>query len=131
DAEYRKEHNAVCKVSATYLASSWPDAVPAQILATGRRVYLVSGLEHDWQLCPPGYVTRRAPAEPGLMPQDEELFQAGWAVTWNASVGAASGCDTVLITDAGPQVITPSDSWPLKRIRVQGAEFLRPDVLQR
>jgi hypothetical protein len=131
DPEYRKEHNAVCKVSATYLASSWPDAVPGQILTTGRRVYLVSGFEHDWQLCPQGFVTGRAPVELALLPKTEELFQAGWAVTWTASVGAASGCDTVLVTESGPQVVTPTESWPLKRIRVQGAEFLRPDVLQR
>jgi Xaa-Pro aminopeptidase len=128
---FRAEHNAVCKVGATYLASTWPDALPREILAAGRRVYGLTGYEHDWRLAPQGHVTGRAPVELVLEPNTEELFQAGWAVTWSAGVGAASSCDTFLITDAGPRVVTPTEPWPLKRIRVQGADFVRPDILQR
>jgi Xaa-Pro aminopeptidase len=127
----RAEHNAVCKVGATYVASTWPDALPREILAAGRRVYGLTGYEHDWRLAPQGHVTGRAPVELELAPNTEELFQAGWAVTWNAGVGAASSCDTFLITEAGPRVVTPTEPWPLKRIRVQGADFVRPDILQR
>lgn len=128
---FRTEHNAVCKVGATYIASTWPDALPREILAAGRRVYGLTGYEHEWRLEPQGHITGRAPVELPLAPNTEELFQAGWAVTWGAVVGAARSCDTFLITDAGPRVVTPAETWPLKRIRVQGADFVRPDILQR
>ncbi len=131
EADFQKEHNAVCRVSASFLASTWPDAVPREILTAGRRIYQISGFEHEWLLSPQGWLTGRAPVEETLTPHMEELFQAGWAVTWSPSAGAASGCDTFLITEQGPKEITPSDAWPLKRIRIQGAEFTRPDVLQR
>ncbi len=42
---FRKEHDAACRVSATYIASSWPDAMPKQILATGRRVFQIADAE--------------------------------------------------------------------------------------
>jgi Xaa-Pro aminopeptidase len=129
--EFRQDHNAVCRVSASYLASTWPDAVPREILLAGRRIYLISGYEHEWQLAPQGHLTGRAAIELPLLPQTEDLFQAGWSVTWNASAGAASSCDTFIITEQGPRVVTPTEAWPLKRIRIQGAEFVRPDVLQR
>jgi Xaa-Pro dipeptidase len=131
DPEFQKEHNAVCRVSASYLASTWPDAVPREILTAGRRIYLISGFEHEWLLAPQGWLTGRAPVEETLTPQMEQLFQAGWAVTWSPGAGAASGCDTFLITDSGPKEMTPSEGWPLKRIKIQGAEFTRPDVLRR
>ena len=131
DAEFQKEHNAVCRVSASFLASTWPDAVPREILTAGRRIYLISGYEHEWLLSPQGWLTGRAPVELMLTPKTEALFQAGWAVTWNASAGAASSCDTFIITDQGPKIMSPPEAWPLKRIRIQGAEFIRPDVLQR
>ncbi len=131
DPLFRKEHDAACKVGATYIASTWPDAVPREILAAGRRVYQLCGFEHEWMQCPQGHVTGRVPAEMSLLPQTEELFQNGWAVTWRASAGAASSCDTFLITEAGPRVVTPTEVWPLKRIRIQGADFVRPDILQR
>ena len=66
-----------------------------------------------------------------LLPTTEELFQENWAVTWSASAGAALSCDTFLLTDQGPKVVTPTEVWPLKRIRIQGAECVRPDVLVR
>jgi Xaa-Pro aminopeptidase len=128
---FAREQDAACKISATYIASTWPDALPRQILATGRRVYQLTGYEHEWRLCPQGHVTGRAPIELAIAPQTEELFRQGWAVTWRASVGAAVSCDTFLITDQGPESITPAESWPQKRIRVQGGEFLRPFILQR
>ena len=37
-----------CRVSASYLASTWPDAVPREILQAGRRIYTRSQFEHEW-----------------------------------------------------------------------------------
>jgi Xaa-Pro aminopeptidase len=130
-ADLRQEQNAVCRVSASYLASTWTDAVPREILLAGRRIYLISGFEHEWLLSPQGHVTGRAAVELPFTPRTEELFQAGWPVTWSASAGAACSCDTFLVTDQGPKLLTPTETWPLKRIRIQGAECVRPDILQR
>jgi Xaa-Pro aminopeptidase len=131
DEDLRREHNAVCRVSASFLASTWPDAVPREILAAARRIYQISGYEHEWLLSPQGHVTGRRAVEISITPQTEELFQPGMAVTWHASAGAAESCDTFLVTDQGPKALTPSEGWPLKRIRIQGAELIRPDILQR
>jgi Xaa-Pro dipeptidase len=129
--DLRKEHNAACKVSATYLASTWPDAVPREVLTAGRRVYLLSGFEHEWLQCPQGHITGHGPVEMNLLPATEDLFQPGWAVSWHASVGSACSCDTLIVSEAGPVEVTPTESWPLKRIRIQGADFFRPDILHR
>jgi Xaa-Pro dipeptidase len=131
EVQVRRDHDAACKVSATYVASSWPDAVPKQILVTGRRVYQVSGAEHEWLLSPQGFITGRSPVELPLTPQTEDLLQAGWAVTWRASAGGALSCDSFLLTEDGPRTITATENWPLKRIRITGAEFVRPDILVR
>jgi Xaa-Pro aminopeptidase len=130
-SDFREEHNSVCKVGATYLASCWPDAVPREIFNTGKRVYGVTGVEHEWQLAPQGFITGREPVEFLLTPKTEELFQVGWAITWTPTVGAALSCDTFLITEDGPLLLTLTENWPLKRIRIQGADFFRPDILQR
>jgi hypothetical protein len=131
DPTFRKEHDAACRVSTIYLASSWPEGMPKQILAAGRHVYRLTEFEHEWRLCPQGYVTGRSPVELALLPDTEELFQGNWAVVWHASVGAAFSCDSFIITEQGPRLLTPTDMWPLKRIRIQGAEFFRPDILIR
>jgi hypothetical protein len=131
DEAFKHEFDAACKISATYVASTWPDAVPREILTAGRRIYLVSGHEHEWLSCPQGHITGREPVELAITHQTEDLFQSGWAVTWRVSVGAAFNCDTFLVTDKGPELITKTEIWPLSRIRVQGADFFRPYFLQR
>jgi Xaa-Pro aminopeptidase len=129
--DFRKEHNAVCRVGASYLASTWPDAVPREILVAGRRIYLISGFEHEWMHAPQGHVTGRSAVELSLTPQTEELFEPAWAVAWAPNAGAACCADTFLVTDDGPRPLTPAEGWPLKCIRAQGNELIRPDVLQR
>jgi Xaa-Pro aminopeptidase len=129
--ELRAEASAVVRVSASYLASTWPDAVPREILLAGRRIYLVSGFEHEWLQAPQGHLTGRAPVEQLFTPQTGELFQPGWAVTWTASAGAALSCDTYLVTEQAPTPVTPPEVWPVKRVRIQGAECICPDVLLR
>jgi hypothetical protein len=127
----RKEHDTACRVSAAFVASTWPDTIPSLIFETGRRVYGVCGAEHEWLLRPQGYVTGRQPVELMLTPSTEELLQPHWAITWGSSCGAALSCDTFLIAEEGPRSITPAESWQLKRIRMSGAEFVRPDLLIR
>jgi Xaa-Pro dipeptidase len=129
--ELRQEQAGVVRVSASYLASTWPDAVPREVLMAGRRIYLLSGFEHEWLLSPQGHVTGRRPVELPFDPQAADLLEPGWAVTWNVSAGAAVSCDTYLVTEKGPRAMTPPEVWPLKRIRIQGAECIRPDVLVR
>jgi hypothetical protein len=131
DAQFRKEHDAACKVSATYVASSWPESEPRAILASGQRIYQLVGVESEFFLCPQGHVIGRAPVELNFTPKVEELLQNNWAVCWHSSVGAAVSCDTFLITEEGPRAVTATEAWPLKRIKIQGAEFVRPDLLPR
>jgi Xaa-Pro aminopeptidase len=129
--ELKQEQSAVCRVSASYLASTWPDAVPREVLVAGKRIYLLSGYEHEWLLSPQGHSTGRAAVEIAFTPQTVDLFEPGWAVTWSASAGAALSCDTFLVTEQGPKPVTPVEVWPVKRIKIQGAECVRPDVMVR
>src|SRR5260370_35933636 len=93
DPLFRKEHDAACKVSATYVASSWPDSVPRAILASGQRIFQLVGAEAEFYLCPQGHIIGRTPVELQFTPQVEELLQNNWGVCWNVSVGAALSCD--------------------------------------
>jgi Xaa-Pro dipeptidase len=131
DAAFRRDHDCACKVSATYVAGSWPDSVPRQILLTGQRIYQLTGVEHEFYLAPQGHLTGHAAVESNFTLDDEQLLQSRWAVTWCVAIGASVSCDTFLISDEGPRAITAAENWPLKRIRIQGAEFVRPDMLIR
>ena len=113
EANFRRDHDCACKISATYIAGSWPDSVPRQILLTGQRIFQLTGVEHEFFLAPQGHVTGHAPVELSMSLHDEELLQAKWAITWCVAVGGGVSCDTFLISEEGPRAITPHENWPL------------------
>jgi Xaa-Pro aminopeptidase len=132
DESLQKEHDAACKVTASQIAGSVVDAKVSELLAGGRRICKITEFEHDWRLYPPGHVTGRAAVEKPFVPQTTDQLRAGWAVTWQARIGAACSCDTYLISAEGPKLVTVmSAAWPQKRIKIQGDTIARPDVLQR
>ncbi|MGF1580582.1 MAG: M24 family metallopeptidase [Gemmataceae bacterium] len=127
----KREHTAACRVLATYVASTWPAAVPKQILNTARRIYRSCGAEHEWRLSPQGHITGRSLVELPLTPTTEDLLPSHAAITWRASIRSALSCDTFLVNEDGPRTLTIAENWPLKKLRIQGAEFTRPDILLR
>jgi Xaa-Pro aminopeptidase len=131
EADLQKEHDVATRVAATYMASSWPDAIASEVLNLGRRIFQVSGMEHEWRLAPQGFVTGRSPIEQSFRPGRQDLIQAGWPLVWSPSAGAALSWDTFMVTEAGAQLMTTAESWPLRRIRIQGTEILRPDIFVR
>jgi hypothetical protein len=128
---FKREHLTACKVAATYIASTWPDADPKQVFKAAQRVYLLMEHEHEWQQAPQGWWLGRDPVERLVMPESEELFQDGWAVAWGPTVGAASCCDTYMVRQKGPAWLTPVEQWPLLSLRISGAEILCPHILER
>ncbi len=58
--QIRLDHNAVCRVGASYMASTWPEAVPREVLVAANRIYQVSGFEHEWLVAQQGFLTAAA-----------------------------------------------------------------------
>ena len=79
----------------------------------------------------PGYGAGRFPAEELRRAGQDELLVAGQAMVWQPRVGPAASVDTVLITETGPEPITPPTEWPFKRITVRGITSDVPDLLVR
>jgi hypothetical protein len=114
------------------MAGSGVGADPAQGLEVGRQVIQPLGFEHEWRLAPAGWVTGYTPMDLAFSPNDSPIaLQAGWALVWPGQVGAAACTDTMLVAESGPQLVTPAELWPTKRIRVAGVVIERPDVLIR
>ena len=131
DDALKAEQLAACRVAATYAASCWPDAMPRDILTAAQRVYKLNNFEHEWELSPQGYVTGRAPVEVRLDPSTKDELRQNYAVTWGPAVGSAVCQDTLLVTEAGPVAITPTVNWGTATIKVAGAEFTCPYILER
>jgi Xaa-Pro dipeptidase len=132
EEQFRNEIEVACRWSSVLIAASTIGAKLADVFGHGQRYLESAGFEHEWRLAPLGWVTGHLPSELSLLPGDgQRALEAGWAVVWNASIGAVADTDTILVTPAGPQIVTPAELWPLKRIKVAGMTIDRSDMLVR
>ncbi len=128
-AEFAAAFDLAVKLSASYRGRSVPGETIGAAGVAGRALLKGTPHEFSWRDAPPGYGTGWVMAEElRRLGQDEPLV-SDQAVVWQARVGIAAVVDTVLVTAAGPEPVTPADDWPFKRVTVGGRKVDVPDVL--
>jgi Xaa-Pro aminopeptidase len=129
--ELRSAHALAAKLSAVYRSFSAPGAKLAEATEANSIVLADTAFEFDDRLSQPGYGTGRFPAEELRRSGHDEAFVAGQPVVWQPRIGPAACVDTVVVTAAGPEAVTPPTEWPFKRITVRGVTSDVPDLLVR
>jgi antitoxin VapB len=73
-----------------------------------------------------GYLSREKLAVPG----DPTPMLTRQAFAWNPSLRGTKSEDTVLLTEAGPEILTSWPEWPVFDIEVDGEKISRPAILE-
>lgn len=131
DADFRACHTLAMMVDATYIYFSRPNEPISEVFRRARRIFDKYDRSHEWTLDYQGAIVGYAPREVMLLPDCTERLQAGTALRWSPSVGAARSEDTVVIDDRGFEVVTEAQNWPKVEITVKGYAMSRPGILER
>jgi Xaa-Pro aminopeptidase len=128
DPVFRQYLDVACRIQAALAAAVSSGGAIATALDAGQSVAHLGGHDEDWRVGPPGFVTGWVPVERLLSP--DVTLATGEAIVWQAGIEAAQCGDTFLVA-APPHCVTPAESWPVKRVHVQGMTIDVPDVLVR
>jgi hypothetical protein len=134
DAHFRCEFDAALRLGVAWHAASKADATTVDILTAGvAALPKVSASEVDWLTVPPGWVTGRERTELILSARVAEPLRNDWALSWSARVGPAVCGETMIVTPEGPVCVTPPgpEGWPVRRAKLGGQNYDRPDLLIR
>jgi Xaa-Pro aminopeptidase len=130
--DFRLAHDLAVRQAAVLRTLTGPDATIGAIGLAARAVLAGTPHEFDWRLSPPGYGAGRFPAEELRRAGAEDLLGPGMAVVWQPRVGPAACVDTLMVTEAEPEVVTPPEDWPVRRLALPGGPpHDIPDVLVR
>lgn len=129
--EFRVAHDWACKLSAVFRSVSTPGQSIAPAVDAGYRLLKGTEYEYDWRLSPPVYGGGWFAADELRKAGTDEPFADRQPLVWQTRIGSAAVVDTVVVTPAGADPVTPPDNWPHKRITIEGHPFLVPDVLVR
>jgi len=130
-ADFRAAYEYAVKLAAIYRSYTKPSMTISALNEVTVIALAATPFEFDNRLSQPGYGAGRFAAEELRRGGADEPFVEGQAVVWQPHVGAASCVDTLLVTAAGPEAITPPTEWPFKRVTVRGITSDIPDLLVR
>jgi Xaa-Pro aminopeptidase len=128
--DLRRKADAVAQVDATFLENSRPSQTLGQIFERAAAAYAACGFPDEWQRHHQGGPAGYEPREYLAAPHSQDLVQAGQVYAWNPSITGTKSEDTVLVTEAGVEVLTAIDGWPELSASVGGAEYARPAILE-
>ncbi|QDT39306.1 M24 family metallopeptidase [Stratiformator vulcanicus] len=131
DAKQRDAHHRAVLMQATGMFFSQAGWKLSETWKRVIRIYEKFGVPDEWQLADQGEVMGYSPEETPIVPHSEFQLESGMPVCWRPSVGPSPLGDTILVTDAGHEVLTPTESWPEVTVSVRGHSMNRPDVLIR
>ncbi|HUQ69017.1 MAG TPA: M24 family metallopeptidase [Planctomycetaceae bacterium] len=94
-----------------------------------KRIYEKCGAVDEWRLADQADVVEYEFGCVPMMPTSEFKLFPGVPVYWHPSVGPVMMGETVLVTERGAELLTPSTSWPTVSISVKGVAVEVPGIL--
>lgn len=122
-------HASLLQATAFYFTrSNW---TAAEVWQRIHRIYEKFGRKHEWELAEQGGLLGYDSQELQLTPRSELCVRPGMAFYWRPSVGPCLVADSTLVTENGPNHLTPVEYWPTQVIQVKQHAVECPAILRR
>ena len=116
-------------IAATGMFFSQPEWELFEVWNRVRRIYEKTGAASEWQRADQADVVEYDFGSVPLMPNSEFRLSPGVPIFWHPSVGPVLMGDTVIVTSAGTEILTPPSEWPTVPISVKGVNINIPGIL--
>jgi Xaa-Pro aminopeptidase len=127
-ADLRRRALAVAEVDARLILGTQPGRTMGAMFALARDAYaeldFPDAIQEHHQGGSAGYLPREVLATP----DNPTPIRVDEAFAWNPSVRGAKSEDTILLSAAGPEILTITPDWPTWEITVAGQTIARPAI---
>ena len=129
--DFLAAHRAATLAQATGIFFCKPEWELFEVWNRVKRIYEKFGHPDEWQRSDQAEVIGYHVSEFPVVPKSEFQLSPRTPLFWHPSVESAVVGDTILVTESGFEILTPTGQWPTLRVEVKGKAFERPDVLCR
>jgi Xaa-Pro aminopeptidase len=130
-AELRERHAACARVDAAFLSATRPGATLSEVFHAGQAAYEAEGYPGEWQHHHQGGPTGYAGRDLKGTPTASATVLLHQAYAWNPSITGTKSEDTVLVTEAGLEVLSATPDLPTLTATAAGVTYQRPAILER
>jgi Xaa-Pro aminopeptidase len=128
--DVRRKAEAVARIDATFIAATRPGHTLGQIFRRATEAYAAAGFPDEWHLHHQGGPAGYEPREYVATPDSADVVSIGQVYAWNPSITGTKSEDTILVGDAGNEVLTSIDGWPTLTVTVDDLEYVRPAIME-
>lgn len=128
-AELRRRFDACATIEAYSTAASQPGTTFRQIHEGRAARYRELGFPGEEQRHFQGGLTGYTLYDPAHVTRPDDAIADGMALDWFTTVPGAKTEETLLVTGAGPEVVTLTGAWPVRRQGAAGREREMADLL--
>ena len=128
--DLRRRYEANVLIDCTLMANTVPGRPVVEAFQEGIRAYERSGYPEEYKLHHQGGAIGYAGRDYKVNFQTREIVQENQAFAWNPSITGSKSEDTMIATSQGPILLSKPVSFPELRMKVEGLEFSRPDILE-
>jgi antitoxin VapB len=128
--DLRRKADAVARLDAAFIAATRPGVKLKEIFIAGIGAYARAGYPDEWTLHHQGGVAGYEPREFFATPTATFEVASRQVYAWNPSITGAKSEDSILVNEAGFEVLTRIDGWPMLVINQDGKTIERPAILE-
>ena len=126
--DLRRRAEAVARIDAAFIAATRPGRSLGQIFRRATDTYAETGFPDEWHLHHQGGPAGYEPREYVATPHSTDIVSVGQVYAWNPSIAGAKSEDTILVGEAGNEVLTTIENWPMLWVTIDGREIARPTI---
>jgi Xaa-Pro aminopeptidase len=127
--EIRRKADAVARVDAAMIAATRPGSTLGQVFSCAQVAYAAEGYPDEWQLHHQGGTAGYEPREYLATPGCTDGILSGQVFAWNPSITGCKSEDSILVGEAGFEILTAIPGWPVTRVEIAGQMIERPGIL--
>jgi Xaa-Pro aminopeptidase len=128
--DLRRKAEAVAQIDATFIAATRPGQTLGQIFQRATAAYAEAGFPDEWHLHHQGGSAGYEPREYVATPRSTDVVSVGQVYAWNPSITGTKSEDSILVGEAGNEVLTAIKDWPTLPVTANGQTLARPAILE-
>jgi Xaa-Pro aminopeptidase len=128
-ADAARRFRAVTNIAARTIAACRPGVRFADLLARQKGWYAAEGYPEETENHFMGGITGYIPNDSSLCLDASAVIQERQAFNWFITITGANTEDTMITAEKGPELLTCTGRWPMRRIELEGRALELPDLL--
>lgn len=124
-----RKYEALNLMQAAAMSMMVPGEKFSRVLDERKKLYKETGFEDEWKNHFPGGITGYLLCDASVCTNPEAVVSVNQAYDWFITVTGAKIEELGLSTPKGPEVVSATGKWPVKKYGYNGMEFMLPQIL--